>query len=126
MSKIAVLIPCYNEEAVLHETTKQLSQLVDDLIAKGKIQSCEIIYVDDMWGSETPANRRASDDVILHHPPEFMTTESNWQSLNTANGECGKFVYNENNNTVRIPNVKIFRDNYSLGEYKYVVVSQLL
>lgn len=45
--KLNIVVPCYNEEAVLHETTKQLSQLVDDLIAKGKIQSCEIIYVDD-------------------------------------------------------------------------------
>lgn len=45
--KLNIVVPCYNEEAVLHETTKQLSQMVDDLIAKGKIQSCEIIYVDD-------------------------------------------------------------------------------
>ena len=45
--KLNIVVPCYNEEAVLHETTKQLSQLVDDLIAKGKIQSCGIIYVDD-------------------------------------------------------------------------------
>ena len=45
--KLNIVVPCYNEEAVLHETTKQLSQLVDDLIAKGKILSCEIIYVDD-------------------------------------------------------------------------------
>ena len=45
--KLNIVVPCYNEEAVLHETTKQLSQLVDDLMAKGKIQSCEIIYVDD-------------------------------------------------------------------------------
>lgn len=35
--KLNIVVPCYNEEAVLHETTKQLSQLVDDLIAKGKI-----------------------------------------------------------------------------------------
>ena len=86
----------------------------------------EIIYVDDMWGTETPANRRASDDVVLHNPPEFMTTEIQWQALNQNNGECGKFVYDETNNTVRLPNVKIFRDNYSLAEYTYLVVSQLL
>ena len=85
-----------------------------------------IYYVDSLMETETKATYRPSDNVTLHNPPEFMTTESNWQSLNTANGECGKFVYNENNNTVRLPNVKIFRDNYSLGEYKYVVVSQLL
>lgn len=84
------------------------------------------IYHNDDFGGQTKATYSPNNNVILHNPPEFMTTESNWQSLNTANGECGKFVYNENNNTVRLPNVKIFRDNYSLGEYTYVVVSQLL
>ena len=84
------------------------------------------IYHNDDFGGQTKATYSPNNNVILHNPPEFMTTESNWQSLNTANGECGKFVYNENNNTVRLPNVKIFRNNYSLGEYTYVVVSQLL
>ena len=84
-------------------------------------------YIDPLMETETPANRYSSNDKIIHNPPEFMTTESNWQSLNTANGECGKFVYNENNNTVRLPNVKVFPSNgYGLGEYKYVIVSQLL
>lgn len=91
-----------------------------------QINDTNLKIFDEMWETETPANRRASDDVIIHNLPDFMTTESNWQSLNTANGECGKFVYDETNNTVRLPNVKIFRDSYSLGEYKYVVVSQLL
>ena len=45
--KLNIVVPCYNEEEVLKETTKQLSQLVDELIAKGKIQSCDIVYVDD-------------------------------------------------------------------------------
>ena len=84
------------------------------------------VYVDPMMETETPANLYESGNKIIHNLPDFMTTESNWQSLNTANGECGKFVYDETNNTVRLPNVKIFRDSYSLGEYKYVVVSQLL
>ena len=84
------------------------------------------IYHNDDFGGQTKATYSPNYNVTLHNPPEFMTTESNWQSLNTANGECGKFVYDETNNTVRLPNVKIFRDNYSLGEYTYVVVSQLL
>jgi len=45
--KLNIVVPCYNEEEVLQETTKQLSQLVDGLIAKGKIKSCDIVYVDD-------------------------------------------------------------------------------
>ena len=45
--KLNIVVPCYNEEAVLAETTKQLSQLIDTLIDKGKITACDIVYVDD-------------------------------------------------------------------------------
>lgn len=45
--KLNIVVPCYNEEAVLEETTKQLSQLIDTLIDKGKITACDIVYVDD-------------------------------------------------------------------------------
>lgn len=45
--KLNIVVPCYNEEAVLNETTKQLSQLIDSLIEKRKIDSCRIVYVDD-------------------------------------------------------------------------------
>ena len=53
--KLNIVVPCYNEEAVLQETTKQLSQLIDTLIEKGKLASCDIVYVDDgssdfTWG----------------------------------------------------------------------------
>ena len=45
--KLNIVVPCYNEEAVLEETTKQLSLLIDTLIGKGKITACDIVYVDD-------------------------------------------------------------------------------
>ncbi|MBR1427136.1 MAG: glycosyltransferase family 2 protein [Paludibacteraceae bacterium] len=45
--KLNIVVPCYNEEAVLQETTKQLSALIDALIEKGKIAACDIVYVDD-------------------------------------------------------------------------------
>jgi len=45
--KLNIVVPCYNEEAVLQETTKQLSQLIDTLIDKGKITTSDIVYVDD-------------------------------------------------------------------------------
>lgn len=45
--KLNIVVPCYNEEAVLQETTKQLSQLIDTLIDKSKITACDIVYVDD-------------------------------------------------------------------------------
>ena len=45
--KLNIVVPCYNEEAVLQETTKQLSLMIDTLIEKGKISDCSIVYVDD-------------------------------------------------------------------------------
>ena len=45
--KLNIVVPCYNEEAVLQETTKQLSLIIDALIKKGKISDCSIVYVDD-------------------------------------------------------------------------------
>lgn len=45
--KLNIVVPCYNEEAVLQETTKQLSLLIEALIEKGKISACDIVYVDD-------------------------------------------------------------------------------
>ncbi len=32
-NRLAIVVPCYNEEAVLAETTKRLSRLLDELIA---------------------------------------------------------------------------------------------
>ena len=45
--KLNIVVPCYNEEEVLRETTKQLSALVDRMIAAKKIDRCDIVYVDD-------------------------------------------------------------------------------
>lgn len=37
--------------------------------------------------------------------PNLFTTESNWQAAITANGVCGKFVYDASANTVRLPKI---------------------
>lgn len=34
---------------------------------------------------------------------KYFTTEADWQASYTTYGECGKYVYNSTNNTVRIP-----------------------
>ena len=34
---LAIVVPCYKEEAVLHETHKRLSQLLDRLTTEGRI-----------------------------------------------------------------------------------------
>jgi polyisoprenyl-phosphate glycosyltransferase len=45
---LTIVVPCYNEEEVLHETTKQLSEMISFLIVE-KLVSAEskILYVDD-------------------------------------------------------------------------------
>lgn len=51
---IAIVVPCYNEEPVLHETAKQLNQLIDSLIKNNQIsQSSFIYFVDDGSNDKT-------------------------------------------------------------------------
>ena len=45
--KLAIIIPCYNEEAVLPETTKRLCGILDDMTAAGSIDEGIILYIDD-------------------------------------------------------------------------------
>ena len=45
--KLSFVVPCYNEEAALNETAHRLTQLIDELKAKGKIDSATIWFVDD-------------------------------------------------------------------------------
>lgn len=48
MKTIWLVIPCYNEEAVLPETAKQLREIMDDLISRKKItQNSKIAFVND-------------------------------------------------------------------------------
>ena len=46
--KLALVVPCYNEEEVLEDTTKQLCELFDQLHKKGKIdEESYILFVND-------------------------------------------------------------------------------
>ena len=48
MIKLAIVSPCYNEEAVLHESASRLLTLFADLMAKGKIAADSfVLYVND-------------------------------------------------------------------------------
>ena len=44
---LAIVVPCYNEEEVLNETTRQLTAVLADLEVAGKIKAGKIVYVDD-------------------------------------------------------------------------------
>ena len=45
---LAIVVPCYKEEAVLHEAHKRLSQLLNRLITEGHISpKSYILYVND-------------------------------------------------------------------------------
>jgi glycosyltransferase involved in cell wall biosynthesis len=45
--KLMMIIPCYNEELVLNETTRQLTEVLDDLQNKNQVDEWEILYIDD-------------------------------------------------------------------------------
>lgn len=46
-TKLVIVVPCYNEEEVLSETTRQLSTVLADMKQNGLITEGNILYVDD-------------------------------------------------------------------------------
>ncbi|MBQ8063551.1 MAG: glycosyltransferase family 2 protein [Clostridia bacterium] len=49
-----IVVPCYNEEEVLPETTKRLAAKLDDLLRAGKIaDNSRVLFVDDGSGDRT-------------------------------------------------------------------------
>ena len=46
-TKLIIVVPCYNEEEVLQETTLQLSAVLSDMEQNGKITEGRLMYVDD-------------------------------------------------------------------------------
>ena len=48
MNKLAIVVPCYNEEEVLDIAAAELKQVLNDLIAKEKIsKESFVLFVDD-------------------------------------------------------------------------------
>ena len=46
-TKLVIVVPCYNEEEVLRETTRQLSAVLNGMEQDGKIEESCLMYVDD-------------------------------------------------------------------------------
>lgn len=51
--KLNVVIPCYNEEEVLQETHRQLTELVDSMVKENLLTECDVLYVDDGSNDKT-------------------------------------------------------------------------
>ena len=48
MYKLAIVVPCYNEEAILKNTCETLVNLLDDLTLTGKItDQSYVLFVND-------------------------------------------------------------------------------
>lgn len=62
--KLVIVVPCYNEEEVLKETTRQLSEVLVRMEKEGKIAEGKILYVDD--GSKD-ATWRLIEELSLSH-----------------------------------------------------------
>lgn len=45
--RLVIVVPCYNEEEVLKETTRQLSEILDRMEKEEKITVGKVLYVDD-------------------------------------------------------------------------------
>lgn len=52
--RLSIIVPCYNEEAVLNETATRLTELLSGLIGRGKLSdTSEIYFIDDGSGDRT-------------------------------------------------------------------------
>lgn len=96
--RLAVVVPCFNEEAVLHETNTRLTALLADLADKNKIAPGSfILYVDDgstdsTWGlierfhAENPSVRGLKLARNVGHQNALMA------GLTTVTGICDAAV----------------------------------
>ena len=50
---IAIILPCYNEEAVINESNNILVNMLDTLLNKQVIEGAALIYVDDGSSDKT-------------------------------------------------------------------------
>ena len=45
--KLAIVVPCYNEQEVLEETTRRMTALLTEMQSEGRISEGQVYYVDD-------------------------------------------------------------------------------
>lgn len=95
--KLIIVVPCYNEEEVLRETTKQLTSLVDSMINEGLLSECDILYVDDgskdsTWQiiEELQTESRYVHGLKLAHNVGHQNAL--WAGLSFSVGKCDAVV----------------------------------
>jgi len=52
-TRLAIVIPCFNEEGLIHSTTDRLIEVIEDLIKKEKVSQSSFIYLVDDGSSDT-------------------------------------------------------------------------
>jgi glycosyltransferase involved in cell wall biosynthesis len=95
--KLNIVIPCYNEEEVLHETNSQLTELVDSMIKENLLTECDILYVDDgskdkTWAiiEELKATSPYVHGLKLAHNVGHQNAL--WAGLEQSVGQCDAVV----------------------------------
>ena len=95
--KLNIVIPCYNEEEVLRETTSQLTALIDSMIEEGLLTECDIVYVDDgskdrTWQiiEEMQASSKYVHGLKLAHNVGHQNAL--WAGLSYSVGKCDAAV----------------------------------
>lgn len=95
--KLIIVVPCYNEEEVLRETTKQLTSLVESMINEGLLSECDILYVDDgskdsTWQiiEELQTGSRYVHGLKLAHNVGHQNAL--WAGLSFSVGKCDAVV----------------------------------
>ena len=86
---LALVVPCYNEEAVLHDTTAKLSEVLNAMETDGSISSGKIIYVDDgsrdaTWQIITQLSAESSRIVGLKLAHNVGHQNALWAGLEAA------------------------------------------
>jgi glycosyltransferase involved in cell wall biosynthesis len=72
-TKLIIVVPCYNEEEVLQETTRQLSTVLSSMEQEGTITEGKLLYVDD-----------GSRDATWHIIEQFSTENPRVMGLKLA------------------------------------------
>lgn len=97
MSNLWIVVPCYNEEEVLTETTRRLTDVLDRMERQQLIDQGQILYVDDgsrdsTWvliQSQSKENAKVSGLKLAHNVGHQNAL---WAGLEYVSGRCDAAV----------------------------------